>query len=218
RLETIRIVFMQLGERVNAALHTQIGDRLRLQEQHGGVLRMLEAIQQHADVIPPAERQVMESSIDAVNQALTTATFQSEDPPPMTSISVTHQQHTGQRSRPRIEIDYDILSFGLDLCRPTGLAPVTGVHSRTIRRCALEYGLVQPSLPVYTENVDENTGEVIRTYISSTPPPVSDITDNELDRLMRHILEVFPTFGRHMIAGHLRQLGHHVPAARISDS
>ena len=45
-LETIRIAFVQLGDRVNAALHTQIGDRLRLQEQHGGVLRLLEAIQQ----------------------------------------------------------------------------------------------------------------------------------------------------------------------------
>jgi hypothetical protein len=46
RLETIRIAFMQLGDRVNAALRTQIGDRLRLQEHNGGVLRMLEAIQQ----------------------------------------------------------------------------------------------------------------------------------------------------------------------------
>jgi hypothetical protein len=46
RLETIRIGFHQLGDRVNAALHTQIGDRLRLQEQHRGVLRLLEAIQQ----------------------------------------------------------------------------------------------------------------------------------------------------------------------------
>lgn len=46
RLETIRIAFMQLGDRVNAALRTQIGDRLRLQEHNGSVLRMLEAIQQ----------------------------------------------------------------------------------------------------------------------------------------------------------------------------
>jgi hypothetical protein len=46
RLETIRIAFIQVGDRVNGALRTQIGDRLRLQEQNGGVLRMLQAIQE----------------------------------------------------------------------------------------------------------------------------------------------------------------------------
>jgi hypothetical protein len=35
---------------------------------------------------------------------------------------------------------------------------------------------------------------------------------------MHHILEIFPTFGRRMIAGHLRQLGHRVPTSRIRDS
>ncbi|KAJ7483792.1 hypothetical protein B0H11DRAFT_2231939 [Mycena galericulata] len=55
-LETIHIGFFQLSDRVNAALHTQSGDHLRLQEQNSGVLHLLEAIQQHAGVIPAAER------------------------------------------------------------------------------------------------------------------------------------------------------------------
>jgi hypothetical protein len=38
RLETVRIAYLQLGDRVTAALHTQIGDRLHLPEQHSGVL------------------------------------------------------------------------------------------------------------------------------------------------------------------------------------
>jgi hypothetical protein len=46
RLETIRIGFIQLGDRVNAALRTQVGDRLRLSEQNSGVLRMLQATQE----------------------------------------------------------------------------------------------------------------------------------------------------------------------------
>ena len=93
RLESIRIAFFQLGDRVNGALHTQIGDRLCLQEQNSGVLRLLAAIHQvrdlsmfcwrnvlkslfqHSDVIPPAERQVMEASIDNMLDALSTATL-----------------------------------------------------------------------------------------------------------------------------------------------
>ncbi|KAF7335038.1 Integrase catalytic domain-containing protein [Mycena venus] len=218
RLESIRIAFFQLGDRVNAALHTQIGDRLRLQEQNSGVLRLLEAIhQKHADVIPVAERQVMESSIDNMLDALSSATLQSEDIPSGPGMSVAHAVRTGRRGRPRIEIDRDFLSFGLELRGPTGLAPVAGVASRTIRRRALEYELVEPAAPVYVEHVDEG-GAVTRTYVSSTTGPVSTLSDNEIDELMHHILEIFPTFGRRMIAGHFRQLGHHVPTARIRDS
>ncbi|KAJ6449089.1 hypothetical protein DFH09DRAFT_1352771 [Mycena vulgaris] len=101
-LETIRVAFFQLTDRVNAALHTQIGDRLRLQEQNGGVLRLLQSIQQHAAVIPVAEGQVMEDSITQMLAALATASVKSEDPVPAgAGISVSHPVHTGRRGRPR---------------------------------------------------------------------------------------------------------------------
>ncbi|KAJ7342571.1 hypothetical protein DFH08DRAFT_811652 [Mycena albidolilacea] len=198
-LETIRIAYLQLGDRVTTALHTQIGDRLRLQEQHSGVL------------------QIMEQGVDTMIQALATATVQSVDLPSEASIPVTYLQHVGGRGRPRITIDYDFLSFGLELRGPTGLAPVAGVSSRTVRRRALDYDLVQPAAPVYTEELDETSGNVICTYTASTSAPVSDITDGELDELVYHILEIFPTFGRRMITGHLRQLHHHVPTLRIRE-
>ncbi|KAJ7677151.1 hypothetical protein B0H17DRAFT_945306 [Mycena rosella] len=221
RLETIRIAFMQLGDRVNTALQMQIGDRLRLQEQNSGVLRTLEAIQQHSDVIPIAEHQVMEDSINSMIQALSTATVQSQDLPSTRGILVAYQEATGQRGHPYIEVNYDFLSFGLELHGPTGLGPVAGVLSRTIRRralVALDYGLVEPSAPVYTETADDATGEVVRTYTSSTSGPVSTISDGELDQLMHHILEIFPAFGRRMIAGHLRHLGHPILTSCIRDS
>ncbi|KAJ6540378.1 hypothetical protein B0H19DRAFT_1268968 [Mycena capillaripes] len=152
RLETIRIAYFQLGDRVNAALHTQIGDRLRLQEQNGGVLRLLEAIQQHSDVIPVAERHIMEEGLDAMLEALSAATIQSEDIAAGPGISFSRAVYTGRPGRPQIEIDYDFLSFGLELRGPTGLAPVAQVASSTIRRRALEYGLVAPAGPVYIED------------------------------------------------------------------
>jgi hypothetical protein len=37
---------MQLGDHMNAALHTQIGDHLHLQGQSSSVLHMLDAIYQ----------------------------------------------------------------------------------------------------------------------------------------------------------------------------
>jgi hypothetical protein len=234
-LETIRIAFFQLGDRVRAALHTQIGDCLRLQEQSSGVLRLLEAIHQvhfvvcdvfpahtpalhkHAAIIPASEQQVMEASISNMLDALSSATLQSEDITSGPGVSVAFPVHTGRPGRPRIEIDQNFLSFGLELRGPTGLAPVASVASRTIRRRALEYGLVEAAAPVYSEDMDDQ-GNIIRTYVSSTSGPVSGLSDGELDELMHHILEVFPAFGRRMIAGHLCQLSHHVPTSCIWDS
>ncbi|KAJ7202368.1 hypothetical protein GGX14DRAFT_544532, partial [Mycena pura] len=160
----------ELGERVNAALHTQIGDCLRLQEHDSGVLSLLQAIEQ--------------------------------DLPSGPGVSVSHVAHTGQRGRPRIELNFDFLSFGSNLREPTGLAAVAGVSSRTVCQRLLDYGLVQPAAPVYTETLDEGTGDIVRTYTSSTAGPVSNLTDDELDQRMHDILEIFPTFGRGMIAGH----------------
>ncbi|KAJ7818066.1 hypothetical protein B0H14DRAFT_3474124 [Mycena olivaceomarginata] len=96
RLETVRIAFMQLGDRMNAALHTQIGDRLRLQEQSSGVLHMLDAIHQHSDVIPASEREIMEQSIQDMIQALDVVTVQSADLPSAPAISVTYSEPTGR--------------------------------------------------------------------------------------------------------------------------
>ncbi|KAF8131742.1 hypothetical protein K438DRAFT_1788206 [Mycena galopus ATCC 62051] len=202
RLESICIAFMQLADRVNLALHTQIGDRLRIQEQNSGVLRMLESIHQHADVIPVAERQVMEETIDNMITLLTAAAVQSEDIP----------------ARAAIPIDPSFLAYGLDLRGPTGLAPVAGVSSRTIRRRALDYGLAEPAAPVYTETLDPTSGETVRIYILSTSVPVSNISDDDLDELMHHILEVFPTFGRQMIDSHLRLLGFRIQTSRLRES
>ncbi|KAJ6525204.1 hypothetical protein B0H19DRAFT_1276282 [Mycena capillaripes] len=203
RLETICIALMQLGDRVNAALHRQIGDRVRLHEQNSG------------GAYWAAERQVMEVSIDAMIQALATAAVQSEDLPHGSAVQVTYQEATGHRGRPRIEINYDFLAYGLELRGPTGLALVAEVSSRTICRRALEYGLVEPAAPVYTETIDEATSEVIRMYTSSTTGPVSTIADDALDQLMHLILEIFPTFGRRMIAGNLRRLGHRSPTLTL---
>ncbi|KAF8147515.1 hypothetical protein K438DRAFT_1779993 [Mycena galopus ATCC 62051] len=117
-LESICIIFMQLADRVNLALHTQIGDWLRIQEQNSGVLRMLESIHQ---------RQVMEETIDHMVTLLTAAAVQSEDIPARAAIPVTYQEPTGQCGHSRIEINPSFLAYGLDLHGPKGLAPVAGV-------------------------------------------------------------------------------------------
>lgn len=129
-----------------------------------------------------------------------------------------HTAHTGRRGRPRKEIDPNILEIALTEHRgPTHLAPVFNCSSRTVRRRALDYNIVEPGAPVYVTYEDPETGEILRLYRSSTAP-MSQISDDELDDIMRRILRVFPAFGRRMIRGHLESLGVRIPRERLRES
>jgi hypothetical protein len=90
--------------------------------------------------------------------------------------------------------------------------------SRTIRRRAVEYGIEQPGEPVYVEVEDEN-GQKYRIYAAKNPTShLSDLTDDELDEIMLYIITAFPAFGRRMIDGHLKYLGHRVSQSRVQAS
>lgn len=147
---------------------------------------------------------------------LDNACHQSSDPPERSFGPTTSQNRTGLPGRPRIDIDPELLGIALDLRGPTHLAPIFNCHPRTIRRRALEHGLVEPGDPVYVDYEQED-GSVLRIYRSSTAAS-STISDEELDQIMSYILDVFPSFGRRMIDGHLKHLGHRIPRARLQAS
>ena len=44
-LHTIRLAYRELGSRVNRAIHTQVGDEARLNEQAGDAYRLMTAIE-----------------------------------------------------------------------------------------------------------------------------------------------------------------------------
>ncbi|KAK6977130.1 hypothetical protein R3P38DRAFT_2560206 [Favolaschia claudopus] len=138
------------------------------------------------------------------------------DPPDAAPLTVAHRVRTGRRGRPRVEIDPQFLSAALDLRGPIGIAPEIGVSARTVRRAALRAGLVQPGAPVFQSRTNEQGQvEVVHT---STAPPVSVISDADLDQLVASTLEVFPQFGRRMIRGHLKSQGYRIPRDRITAS
>lgn len=80
----------------------------------------------------------------------------------------------------------------------------------------MEQGLISPADPVQ-QATEEADGTVTYQY-TSTSAPVSTLSDDDLDREIGAILEVFPSFGRTMIIGHLCAQGHRVPQDRITAS
>lgn len=168
---------------------------------------------QHRASFPTTEFATIQQSISNMLALLEEARHLSSDPPTGARLIVTTQVSTG--GRPRIEIDPAFLSHALTLRGPTHLRAIFGgASARTIRRRALEYGLVEPGQPVYTDTPQPD-GSVSRTY-TSTSAPVSTITDDELDFMLTEILRTFPNFGRSMISGRLKAAGHRVPRDRIA--
>lgn len=128
--------------------------------------------------------------------------------------------YTGRAGRPRREFNGDLLERAYDLRGPTGLASIFHSSSRTVRRRALEYGITEPGLPIFVEYENEDTGEIMRFHRSEIAQPGSQdgLRNEELDTVMHRMLEIFPTFGRRMLAGQLRYLGHQIPRERIRAS
>ena len=233
-LDTIRQAFIELGRHVTISLRTQIGDRSRLQHVRRECHRVLGVVNQvrllriwyvprvlseplqHSPTIPPGELSVIQSSIAEMLRHLDEAAIASADPPDMPPPMLTEVVHTGQRGRPRVHIDPDVLEAALSLRGPTELAMVFGCAPRTVRRRALEHCLVEPGEPVYVDYTDED-GNTVRLYTTASRDQ-SGLTDEQLDAITRQILEVFPVFGWRMIDGHLKYLRHCVPRRRLEES
>ena len=107
-------------------------------------------------------------------------------------IEVSEKTHTGKRGRPGIEIDAIALQQLLELRGPEGTAMFLGCSTRTVRRRALDLGLVCPGRPVFTyENQPDGTISKVyhrREEVHST--------DEEVHIAVAALLETYPEIGR----------------------
>ncbi|KAF4606218.1 hypothetical protein EYR38_000267 [Pleurotus pulmonarius] len=213
---TIRNAFNKLKRMVDLDLNIQQGDAARLNDRAQHCISLLALVNQHANLFDHEERATITSSLDNMISHLEDAAHRSADPPDAPFFPTTSITRTGKPGRPRIDIDPNLLSVAYELRGPAHLADVFGVHPRTVRRRILEQGLAEPGEPVYID-YEQPDGTIARVYRSSTGAS-SSITDDELDTTVLYILEAFPGFGRRMIDGHLKFLGHHIPRSRIEAS
>lgn len=232
-LHTIRAAFTELGQSVHIALRTQMGDAARLGVQRNDCLRLLGlteqvcsindfqslcflTVLQHTSNISNEERTIIHDSVHQMIACLDNAAELSSDPPDGPPLQTSYLLHTEDPGRPSIQIPREMLATALNLRGTTHLAHIFDCSARTIRRRALEYGLAEPGPPVYVE-YEHDDGSIFRFYGSSTGA-TSNITDDELDLITAQIIDIFPNFGRRMIDGHLKHLGHRVPRSRVQAS
>jgi hypothetical protein len=240
-IEHIRHAYFALEDEVTTALHTQVGDSSRLNIQRNRVLNFMAVAQrvsyspynnmqvsqnthkhqQHQALFPPEEYATLQDSVNIMVEALEAACNQLTDPMETTPLIVAQAVRTGKRGRPRIEIDSAFLEEALALRKLTGVASAikinnTAISARTVKRRALEHGLVEPGTAPFSVLQDPD-GSVTRVH-NPTSAATSNLTDEELDTILVSILEVFPLFGRRMIMGRLKAMGHQVTRQRVCDS
>ncbi|KAJ6525013.1 hypothetical protein B0H19DRAFT_1085131 [Mycena capillaripes] len=195
RLNNLRFAYHNFHDEVCSALRRMIGNPPQLNTVRDRGLALASAAEQHRALFAPDEYATLQTSVSAMVSDLDLACHESLDPPDAAPLVVARRILTGRRGRPRVEIDVQFLRAALELRGPTGIAP--------------EAGLVEPGAPVFQPQV--NAQGVVEIVHRSTAPPVSNISDAELDLLVTVTLEIFPQFGRRMIRGHLKSQGYRVP-------
>ncbi|KAJ7302263.1 hypothetical protein DFH08DRAFT_651245, partial [Mycena albidolilacea] len=114
--------------------------------------------------IPAVELRTAEQSLADMINALNDARHQSSDLPRAPILVFTSWTSSGGWWW--VEIDPNVLAPALELRGPTHLQNVSNVSSRTIQCHALEYGLVEPGIPVHTD-IQQADSSVSCTYTST---------------------------------------------------
>ncbi|KAL7279789.1 hypothetical protein ACG7TL_002586 [Trametes sanguinea] len=215
--DNLRAAYHQLEGSVTAGLRTFHGDAVRLGELTSQILALGAAAAMHRIALPGAEYAVLQRSLADMLSAVQSASSQHASAAiNRTPLVVCERVKTGKRGRPRVEIDPTFLQVALDLRGPSQLGKLLKCTPRTVRRRALEQGLVPAGAPVRMPVISPD-GSTSFVY-SSSSRPVSTMTDAELDAAVASILTSFPAFGRRMLHGHLKANGHNVPRRRIDEA
>jgi hypothetical protein len=140
----------------------------------------------------------------------------SVDPPDGPDLLIASYQRPSGRGQAKILIEPNILKYALELRPISELAKIFRCSARTVRRRALELGLVDPCPPVQSRRINEDGSDSVE--YTSYIPNMADLTDDQIDEILHDILEMFPSFGRQMIISQFRVYGYRLSRARVRDS
>lgn len=136
-----------------------------------------------------AMRQNCTSMLDAIGTTLSAQAASSAQQSP---IVVCEQPRTGGRGRPMVQIDPIALQQLLELRGPENTAKILGCNTRTVRRRALDLGLVQPGAPVFTHETQPD-GSVLKVYHRRKE---THSADEEVYTAVDAVLRAYPEMGR----------------------
>ncbi|KAJ3765554.1 hypothetical protein FB446DRAFT_655116 [Lentinula raphanica] len=151
-------------------------------------------------------------------------------------------ERSGSAGRPRAVIDPNFLRWAYGRRSTSGIAFFLNVHPRTVRRSLLEYGIASPGRTPFADSIDgnddaqeadhnhepqqslpanlpsevQNLANSIQS--SSSSSYLSNMSNDDLDIMVRSLRSHYPEAGIRMLDGMLRRIGHVVQNERIRQS
>ncbi len=155
---------------------------------------------QHQVQFPAADYATLQENIHYMVEALDAAVHQCNDPPDSGPVLTTGRRvRMGKQGRPCIEIE---LNYLLQSFRESGdsayqeVSMAADCSGRSVWRQRQDYGHLPWGDPVYTHEAPAGEdGELRRHFHGRGRPPMSTLTDEQLDALLSQCLQDFPKFG-----------------------
>jgi hypothetical protein len=170
----------------------------------------------HQATLTEEQDALVQREIGAIMQRLEAARHEARDLPNGPRPEVAWKVKTGKKGRPKQQVDPQWLSQMSTLRNKEGLAPLLSCSACTLRRRALEYKLATPGEPV-SRRVEFPDGG-FQTVFDGNSTRAPSLTNEQVDTIVSSHLEMFPNFGRSMMAGSLRVEGHNIPRQRVRKS
>ncbi|SJL13037.1 uncharacterized protein ARMOST_16473 [Armillaria ostoyae] len=199
QIECVNQSWAELCYSVNQVLQAGNGDPHRIQLQLNE-LALWEQYWTEAQVDFSDEYvAIINARLLSMRSSLSEAFFISNDPPKEPPLLQPKSKvYTGRKGRPCADIHPSILAL---LTHTHGSAPkiahLFGTHARTISRHQQDAGLKEPGQAPFQTVIDANGEE--HTIHTPTRPKMSDISDEDLDKLIDGIHAICPGFGHPQI-------------------
>ncbi|KAE9388731.1 hypothetical protein BT96DRAFT_1003909 [Gymnopus androsaceus JB14] len=154
--------------------------------------------------------------------------------------TIVSSEQTGRPGRPCTVINRDFLSWAYTQRTTSGISQFLGLSCNTVRQSLLDYGLAPSGANPFPSNTNdaEVEGDILNpapsnahtqeelpaevrnvaSSIASSSGYLSNISDEDLDRLVRELHPHYPRAGIQILDGMLRNLGHILPRERIQQS
>ncbi|KAI0362336.1 hypothetical protein OH77DRAFT_1500048 [Trametes cingulata] len=150
------------------------------------------------------------------------------------TVVTQEQPLPGHLGRPRIQIDCEFLAWAYKHRSISSIARFLGVHRHTVRRCLIDYGIID-DLVSSPDPDDEHAATDVDDILDPNiplprelPPDVEQssfvahrrdtLLDAELDEILAILRSHYHRAGLSMLDGMLRQLGYSIPRERVRAS
>ncbi|KIJ41997.1 hypothetical protein M422DRAFT_48449 [Sphaerobolus stellatus SS14] len=180
-LHRFRGSYRVLVREIVGGLELHMGDAEQLSHLRRNVMRFHASIVQHEAIFSTAEWLCLTTNLEDMVGHLDIAEHASLEPPDEEMV-IVEEIHTGEHGPPSIHINEDFLRHRIRTMSYTELSRRFGCDTQTVRRRALELGLVEACGPVRQTHIGEDGMEYV-TYTSYTPA-MANLTDNEMDSIV----------------------------------